>query len=67
CIRKAAPRPRIVSAEIGQLEQAIETLERGRGLLWSEMRGLRSSIDHLVQSICLWRRNLQLSIGTRGI
>ena len=33
--------------EIGQLEQAIETLERGRGLLWSEMRSLRMSIDQL--------------------
>ncbi|KAH9955877.1 CHAT domain-containing protein [Russula compacta] len=31
--------------QIGQLKQAIETLERGRGLLWSEMRGLRASID----------------------
>ena len=27
--------------ERGQLEQAIETLERGRALLWSEMRRLR--------------------------
>ena len=25
---------------LGQLEQAVETLERGRGPLWSEMRGL---------------------------
>ena len=33
--------------ELGQLEQAVETLERGRGLLWSEMRGLRMSIDQL--------------------
>jgi len=33
--------------QLGQLEQAIETLERGRGLLWSEMRGLRTSIDRL--------------------
>jgi len=33
--------------DMGQLEQAIETLERGRGLLWSEMRGLRMSIDQL--------------------
>ncbi|KAI0289450.1 hypothetical protein BC826DRAFT_1031894 [Russula brevipes] len=31
----------------GQLKQAIETLERGRGLLWSEMRGLRTSLDQL--------------------
>jgi len=33
--------------DIGQLEQAVETPERGRGLLWSEMRGLRMSIDQL--------------------
>ena len=32
---------------IGQVDEAIETLERGRGLLWSEMRGFRTSIDHL--------------------
>ena len=32
---------------IGQLEQAIETLEQGRALLWSEMRGLRTSVEHL--------------------
>jgi hypothetical protein len=31
----------------GQLEQAIETLEQGRALLWSEMRGLRTSADRL--------------------
>ena len=31
----------------GKLREAIETLEQGRGLLWSEMRGLRTSIDHL--------------------
>jgi CHAT domain-containing protein len=30
-----------------QLKQAIETLERGRSLLWSEMRGLRTSIDQI--------------------
>ena len=33
--------------QIGQLDKAVETLERGRGLLWSEMRGLRTSIDQL--------------------
>jgi hypothetical protein len=31
----------------GQLQRAVETLERGRALIWSEMRGLRSSIDSL--------------------
>ncbi|KAH8990050.1 CHAT domain-containing protein [Lactarius hatsudake] len=33
--------------ETGQIKQAIETLERGRALLWSEMRGLRTSTDQL--------------------
>ena len=28
-------------------QSAIETLERGRALIWSEIRGLRSSIDQL--------------------
>ena len=31
----------------GRLEQAVEALEHGRALLWSEMRGLRTSIDQL--------------------
>jgi len=31
----------------GQLQSAVETLERGRALIFSEMRGLRSSIDQL--------------------
>jgi hypothetical protein len=33
--------------ETGQFKQAIETLERGRALLWSEMRGLRTSTNQL--------------------
>jgi hypothetical protein len=32
-----------------QLEAAIETLERGRALLWSEMRRLRAPIDKLLE------------------
>ena len=36
--------------ERGLLEQAIETLERGRALLWSEMRHLRTSIDQLLDA-----------------
>ncbi|KAI9441132.1 CHAT domain-containing protein [Lactarius psammicola] len=32
-----------------QLEEAIETLERGRALLWSEMRQFRTSVDQLLQ------------------
>jgi CHAT domain-containing protein/tetratricopeptide (TPR) repeat protein len=35
---------------LGQLEEAIETLERGRALLWSEMRHLRTSVDQLLQA-----------------
>ena len=31
----------------GQLCRAIETLERGRALIWSEMRGLRTSTDQI--------------------
>jgi CHAT domain-containing protein len=31
----------------GQVKQAIEILERGRALIWSEMRGLRTSTDQL--------------------
>ena len=31
----------------GNLGKAIETLEQGRGLLWSQIRGLRTSIDQL--------------------
>ena len=33
--------------ENGQIHQAIETLEQGRALLWSEMRGLRTATDQL--------------------
>ena len=33
----------------GQVEQAIETLEKGRAILWAEMRHLRTSIDHLLK------------------
>jgi hypothetical protein len=33
-----------------QLEEAIEVLERGRALLWSEMRHLRTSIDPLLRA-----------------
>jgi tetratricopeptide (TPR) repeat protein len=31
----------------GQVKKAIETLERGRALMWSEMRGLRTCTDQL--------------------
>ncbi|KAI9438875.1 CHAT domain-containing protein [Lactarius psammicola] len=36
--------------DLHQLEEAVETLERGRALLWSEMRQLRTSVDQLLQA-----------------
>ncbi len=36
--------------DLHQLEEAIKTLERGRTLLWSEMRHLRASVDQLPQA-----------------
>ena len=33
--------------EVGELKRAIETLEQGRALLWSEMRSFRTSTDRL--------------------
>ncbi|KAH8992700.1 CHAT domain-containing protein [Lactarius akahatsu] len=35
--------------KLGQFEEAVETLEQGRALLWSEMRGLRTPIVQLVE------------------
>jgi CHAT domain-containing protein len=34
---------------LGQFEEAIETLEQGRALLWSEMRGLRTPMAQLIE------------------
>ena len=36
--------------DLRQLEIAIETLERGRALLWSEMRYLRIPVDQLLEA-----------------
>ena len=36
---------------LGHFEEAIETLEQGRALIWSEMRGLRSPIAQVVQEV----------------
>ncbi|EJC97712.1 uncharacterized protein FOMMEDRAFT_115279 [Fomitiporia mediterranea MF3/22] len=38
------------AAEKSQLEQAIEILEQGRGLLWSQLRGLRHPLDQLAET-----------------
>jgi CHAT domain-containing protein/tetratricopeptide (TPR) repeat protein len=34
---------------LGQIEEAVETLEQGRASLWSEMRGLRTPITQLIE------------------
>jgi tetratricopeptide (TPR) repeat protein len=34
---------------LGQYEEAVETLEQGRALLWSEMRDLRTPITQLIE------------------
>jgi CHAT domain-containing protein len=36
--------------DLGQLQDTIKTLERGRALLWSEMRRLRNSADQILQA-----------------
>jgi CHAT domain-containing protein/tetratricopeptide (TPR) repeat protein len=50
-----------------QLKQAIEILERGRVLLWSQMRGLRTSVDeirladpHLADKFASVNRDLEM-------
>ncbi|KAH9059487.1 CHAT domain-containing protein [Lactarius vividus] len=35
--------------KLGRFEEAIETLEQGRALLWSEMRGLRTQMVQLIE------------------
>jgi CHAT domain-containing protein/tetratricopeptide (TPR) repeat protein len=34
---------------LGQFEEAVETLEQGRALLWSEMRSLRTQVCQLIE------------------
>ena len=34
---------------LGRCEEAVETLEQGRALLWSEMRGLRTPVCQLIE------------------
>ncbi|EJC99025.1 uncharacterized protein FOMMEDRAFT_161236 [Fomitiporia mediterranea MF3/22] len=36
--------------EGNRLEEAVEILEQGRGLLWSQMRGFRTSLDDLAET-----------------
>jgi hypothetical protein len=43
-----ATRLRILQIHLGQFEEAVETLEQGRTLIWSEMRGLRTPVFQLI-------------------
>ncbi|KAI9444066.1 hypothetical protein H4582DRAFT_2071663 [Lactarius indigo] len=35
--------------KLGRFDEAVETLEQGRALLWSEMRGLRTPVVQLIE------------------
>ena len=43
---------------LGQFEEAVETLEQGRALLWSEMRGLRIPVAQLIKEDSLSAQRL---------
>ena len=38
---------------LGRFEETVETLEQGRALLWSEMRGLRAPLAELIEDLPL--------------
>ena len=44
--------------QLGQFEEAVETLEQGRALLWSEMRGLRTPAFQLIEEASPLARRL---------
>jgi hypothetical protein len=52
--------------EMGELESAVEILERGRTLLWSQMRGLRTPIEQFV-AVSEELENIATPTQARGI
>ncbi|KAH8992687.1 CHAT domain-containing protein [Lactarius akahatsu] len=46
---------------LGRFEEAVETLEQGRALLWSEMRGLRTQMAQLVEDSPLAKRFAEIN------
>ena len=56
---------------LGQFEEAVETLEQGRALIWSEMRGLRTPVCQLEEDSPLVKRfaeiNQELEILTISV
>jgi tetratricopeptide (TPR) repeat protein len=46
---------------LGRFEEAVETLEQGRALLWSEMRGLRAPVAQLIEDSPLAERFAEIN------
>jgi tetratricopeptide (TPR) repeat protein len=46
---------------LGQFEEAIETLEQGRALIWSEMRGLRAPVAQLIENLPFAKRFAEIN------
>ena len=46
---------------LGRFEEAVETLEKGRTLLWSEMRGLRAPVAQLIEDLPLAERFAEIN------
>ncbi|KAH9005609.1 CHAT domain-containing protein [Lactarius hatsudake] len=47
--------------KLGRFEEAVETLEQGRALLWSEMRGLRTPMVQLIEDPPLAKRFAEIN------
>jgi tetratricopeptide (TPR) repeat protein len=46
---------------LGQFEEAVETLEQGRALLWSEMRGLRTPVFQVIEEDSLAKKFAEIN------
>ena len=46
---------------LGRFEEAVETLEQGRALLWSEMRGLRTPVTQVIEDSTLAKRFTEIN------
>ncbi|KAI9444064.1 CHAT domain-containing protein, partial [Lactarius indigo] len=49
--------------ELGRFEEAVETLEQGRALLWSEMRGLNTPMAQLIEDLPSIKNSRYLTIS----
>ena len=46
---------------LGRFEEAVETLEQGRALLWSEMRGFRTPVSQVIEEDSLAQRFAEIN------